>query len=60
MENKRKQTRAYTITDESFNFLKAEAERQKRSASFIVEELIQAAAKKSHLPGFGLIDFNKF
>ena len=46
MENKRKQTRAYTITDESFNFLKAEGERQKRSASFIVEELIQAAAEK--------------
>ena len=45
MENKRKQTRAYTISDQSFNFLKEEGERQKRSASYVLDEILKKLNK---------------
>jgi hypothetical protein len=44
MEKKRKTTRAYTISDIAFNYLKEEAEAQKRSASFILDEILHDLA----------------
>jgi predicted CopG family antitoxin len=45
MEKKRKQTRAYTISDESFYYLKKEGEIQGRSASNVLDEILKKLNK---------------
>jgi hypothetical protein len=44
MENKRKTVRSYTISDIAFNYLKEESIEQKRSASFILDEILNDLA----------------
>jgi hypothetical protein len=44
MENRRKTVRSYTISEIAFNYLKEEAELQKRSASFILDEILNDLA----------------
>ena len=45
MESKRKTTRAYTISDESYNYLKQLGDEKGKSASFVLDELIKMIKK---------------
>jgi predicted CopG family antitoxin len=45
MENKRKTVHAYTISDESFYYLKKLGEEQGRSASYVLDEILKKLNK---------------